>query len=170
MTSLRRLRSVVMAGAAAWLVACSNGVPDPIIEGRLGGPLVDEGCDWTLAPSTTTTGVEFSVDRGSGSSAGAAVWPRGSDDPVWVSATIGCVDAPTMLFGGVDERADSVVVVHSDGREFVPDLLEVDDRSWSAVVGEFPPGWFAEGIFNIDIVAYGDGRELARDNLRGFTG
>jgi len=164
----RWLRPVLVAGVSALLVACSNGLPEPVAEGRVGEALRDEGCDGSLIASVNTTGVEL-LHETAGGSGSASVSPRGSDDPVWVAATIPCVDAPMMLFGGVDERADAVVVVRSDGAGFLPDLLELDDRSWRAVLGDFPPGWFVDGGFDMEVVAYADGEELGRDRVRGYT-
>ncbi len=158
----------LLVGAAAIVMACSDGLPAPIIEGRSGGELRDEGCDWSLVPSTNTTGVDLQFERlgGSGSS---SVWPQNSDDPVWLTATIPCVDARTIVFGGVDERTDSVVMIRHDGERFEPELFEVEDRSWNAVLGELPPHWLVDGDFDIEIVASVNGEELGRTTLRGWT-
>jgi hypothetical protein len=163
------LRTVLLLGAAATLVACSDGLPSPIVEGRSGSELRDQGCDWTLIRSTNTTGVDLQFES-VGRSGSRSIWPAGSDDPLWLTATIPCVDARTIVFGGVDARADSVAMIRSDGERFEPELFDVGDRDWQAVLGELPARWLAGDRLEIEIVASADGDELARTTLRGWSG
>ena len=162
------MRTTLLLGAAAAGAACSTGLPEPIVEGRSGGELRDQGCDWTLAPSTSSTGVDLQSES-VGSIEKSGVWPTDSDDPLWLTATIPCADARTIVFGGVDAQADSVVMIRSDGERFEPELFDVEDRSWHAVLGELPAQWLAGEPFRIEIVALFDGDELARGTLRGWS-
>lgn len=144
------------------VAACDSDEPAAVVEGRSGGPLPDEGCDWELVPLVQQRGVSLR-SFGLGWESARNVHPDGADDMVWVNEATLCADGPTVALGGARDDVTRVVLTSPAGEEVVLEMFDVAGKSWRAVMGELPRSWRTYGAFSVEVVALGDGSVLARE-------
>lgn len=139
-TSPETLASTTAPATSDAVEPAGDGGSEVLAEGRFGGPLRDEGCDWTLVPLTDPQGVSLRT-VGLGGEGATNFFAEGPEDVVWVSGTTICTDAPAIVVGAVRDDVTRVVVRAPDGEELVLDIFDVPGQPWRAVMGEFPSTW-----------------------------
>lgn len=156
---------LIVSLSSLGLSACSAEAAQPtiLVEGtQEWGARPDQSVDWRLEQRAGEENVIYFVaDEGGG----GGTRRLGSDDPLWASAVIPTVDAPTLVFGGVSDDVDRVVVETAQGDELVPDLVTVEGRDWRVFIDELPRQWATAGSNSVEIVAYADGTEVERSPL-----
>ena len=161
-TSTDPLASTNVPATSGAAVSSGGGSSEVLAEGRFGGPLRDEGCDWTLVPLADPRGVSLRTVTLGGSGA-TNFFAGGFDDVVWVSGTTICADAPTLVVGGVGDDVTRVVVRAPDGEELELELFDVPGQPWRAVMGEFPSTWRTYVGQSGEIIAFGADEVVARE-------
>lgn len=137
----------------AVLSSCGGETAEPIASGRMGLPVESESCEWELRPGNVLRGqLQLIVRDPDGSERGSLVSPAEADDVTWIRRLTPCVDAPTYVFGGVDNTVGSVVLTGDAGDEVVLDAIEVPDEEFGAVIGPIPNEWRSLDSFEITAI------------------
>lgn len=139
--------------------------PVAVAEGRSGGPLRDQGCDWALVPLTYAQAVSMQQETLTGSSS-HNVFADGADDALWVNQTVLCSEGPTIAFGGARADVTRVVVESPDGEQVELDFFDVPGETWRAVKGELPRTWRAYSPLGIAVIATIDETVLDRERYQ----
>lgn len=109
---------------------------------------------------TATTGALISV---------RSISPESAQDPLWMGSVTVIDDGPPIVFGGVGEDVDRLILVNGDGEELGVRLVELTTRDWSLAVQELPQDWADGELSAVAAVASTGGREIARETVSGLN-